>query len=88
MLVVATVGGQTLLEAVQEFLPYLTPSRETDTETVAEKLKADGGMVAVGPKPDTCPNGYDFCGGPAGDVLPCFPCLETKNKNGIGGTEE
>jgi hypothetical protein len=81
MLAVATVGGQTLLEAAREFSPQSTPSGETDTETVAEKLKADGGVLKVDSEPDTCPSGLDFCDGPDGDILPCFPCSETKNKN-------
>jgi hypothetical protein len=60
----------------REFPPHSTPSDKDTTTTAAEKLKPDGGIVAVDSEPDTCPSGYDFCDGPDGDVLPCFPCLE------------
>jgi hypothetical protein len=76
MLAVATVGGQTLLDAARPFSPHSTPSDNDSKTTSAEKLKADGGMPPVDPEPDTCPNGYDLCDGTDGDVLPCFPCLD------------
>lgn len=78
MLAVATVGGRTLLEAAREFSPNSTPSEKNTTTTAAEKLKADGGREVVDSKTDTCPNGYTFCDGPDGDVLPCFPCVDVE----------
>ena len=78
MLAVATVGGRTLLEAAREFSPHSTPLGETDTETVAEKLKPDGGTVATETEPETCPNGDPYCDGPMSDDLPCFDCFERK----------
>ena len=81
MLAVATIGGQTLLDAARDFSPHSTPADHDSTTTTAEKLKADGGIATIDPESDTCPNGYTLCGGPDGDVLPCFPCLETKDRN-------
>ena len=74
----ATVGGQTLLEAAREFSPHSTPSDNDSITTAAEKLKADGSMSVVDSAHNTCPNGFDLCDGTCGDVLPCFPCLEIK----------
>jgi len=75
MLAVATVGGRTLLEAARAFSPHSTPSGETDTETMAERLKTDGGTMTTETEPDTCPNGDPYCDGPEGDDLPCFDCF-------------
>ena len=78
MLAVATVGGETLLEAAGEFSPHSTPSGEIDTETVAEKLKSDGGTVAAETESETCPDREPYCDGPESDNLPCFDCFNQK----------
>jgi len=66
----AAAGGPVVLHAAAAFSPHSTPSAETETATMAEKLKADGGM------PETCPNGDPYCDGPESDDLPCFDCFE------------
>jgi hypothetical protein len=78
MLAVATVGGRTLLGAAREFSPQSTPAGKTDTETVAEKLKTDGGAMTTETEPDTCQNGEPYCDGPESDDLPCFDCFSQK----------
>lgn len=62
----SAIGGKTILNAAVAFSPHSTPQGET--ETVAGKLKADGG------KSNTCPHGDPDCDGPGGDRLPCFEC--------------
>jgi hypothetical protein len=70
--VALAAGGPVVLHAAAAFSPQSTPSRETETETMAEKLKPDGG------KPETCPSGDAYCDGPESDDLPCFDCFEGK----------
>ena len=81
ILAVATVGGETLLEAAREFSPHSTPSGETDSETVAEKLKTDGGTMTTEPEPETCPNGDPYFNFPASHDLLCFFCFVRKLPN-------
>ena len=64
----AAIGGKTTLDAAVAFSPHSTPVGESKTETIAKKLKADGG------KPATCLHGDPDCDGPSGDRLPCFEC--------------
>jgi hypothetical protein len=74
MLAVAAIGGPTLLDAAAAFSPHTTPSEEAETETIADRLKADGGSLNAGREPGRCPNGNDRCDGPGSDGLPCFAC--------------
>jgi len=74
MLAVAAIGGPTLLNATRAFPPSTTPSGSPETETIADRLKPDGGSPEADTEPETCPNGNTRCDGPDGDDLPCFEC--------------
>ena len=73
MLACDAVGNQALLDGATKFTPHSTPSGETETTTMAEKLKPDGG------EPETCPHGDPKCDGPVGDDLPCVDCYQDRN---------
>lgn len=75
MLAVAAVGGQTLLDAATRFSQYSDSPKNVETETMAEKLKADGGTTTA-PESETCPNGNPRCDGPDSEGLACFDCFE------------
>jgi len=75
----ATVGGPTVLNAAVEFEKPAgdtargfssPPTASENTETMAEKLKPDGG------EPKACSNGNPHCDGPNSEGLPCFACFE------------
>jgi hypothetical protein len=70
----AAIGGPTVLNAAVAFSPHTTPSKEAESETIADRLKPDGGSLKADTEPETCPNGNDRCDGPDSDGLPCWPC--------------
>lgn len=82
MLAVAAIGGQTLLDAAVNFPPHSTPSGETVTTPMTEKLKPDGGSSEASTEPEPCPNGTPRCKGPESDELPCFACYCTSDEIG------
>ncbi|ERG96001.1 SWIM zinc finger family protein [Haloquadratum walsbyi] len=78
MLAVAVIGGPTLLNAAVAFSPHSEPSGETETETMYERLKPDGGApeatVETETEAETCPNDDPHCDGPDAEELCCFEC--------------
>lgn len=82
----ATVEGPTVLDAAVTFDPSAATSSDNGAErvtTAADALRTDGGAVAIGAqtiKPDTCPNGEQWCSGPDGDSLPCFDCYRGEDR--------
>ena len=72
----ATVGGETVLNAAVSFETPAPASSGGDSMTAQNKLKADGGTVTAetGSEEDTCPSGDPRCDGPESDDLPCFAC--------------
>ncbi|MDB9233351.1 SWIM zinc finger family protein [Halorubrum ezzemoulense] len=80
----ATVGGSIVLQAAVD-CPTVDTGRTT-TQTLEDKLRADGGAVTDdtpddsptldAEEPEACANGNEWCDGPDGDSLPCFDCYE------------
>jgi len=42
---------------------------------------------AIPEKDQTCPNGEEWCDGPDGDELPCFPCFDPEQDYNVGDSE-
>lgn len=76
-LALATVGGPSVLNAAVEF-EAPTADEGTVPETMADKLRADGGLPARAGRASesACPNGDPRCNGPDGVGLECFACYE------------
>lgn len=74
ILAVATVSGQTSLDAAREFSLHSTPSGATNVKIVVEKMKTDGRLMTTKPDPETCPNGEPYCDDPESYDLPCCGC--------------
>jgi hypothetical protein len=68
----ATVGGPTVLNAALN-VAEPAPSTDTKPNTVADKLRPDGGAT-----PEICPNGNERCDGPTGEAFPCFDCYDVE----------
>lgn len=62
----ATIGGPTVLEAATKYEKFMTTTTP-ETETVADKLRADGGSVAGDNSKEECD--CEYLSG-----LPCWPC--------------
>ena len=82
----ATIGGPVVLQASVECPTPTVDSDGTDSTTLAERLRADGGVIAEERRDDAralieaeheCPNGEEWCSGPDADSLPCFACFES-----------
>jgi hypothetical protein len=82
----ATIAGPVVLQASVDCPNPTNDTEGTDSKTVAERLRADGGVIAEEQREDgagvieaereECPNGEDWCQGPGADSLPCFACFE------------
>ena len=82
----ATIAGPVVLEASVEFQTESVDTDHSNTSTLSEKLRADGGATTEddlddlpaldAEKHEECPNGEEGCPGPNGDSLPCFPCYQ------------
>ncbi|SEO88733.1 SWIM zinc finger [Halorientalis persicus] len=82
----ATVGGPVVLQAAVDCPTPTVDTEETTTQTMKERLRADGGTTTKqtdnssppldAQEPEACANGNEWCDGPDRDSLPCFDCYE------------
>lgn len=81
-MILATVGGPSVLNAAVEF-DAPTADEGTAPETVADKLRTDGGLPARAGRASesACPNGDPRCNGPDGVGLECFACYEPEGSS-------
>ncbi|GGI95013.1 hypothetical protein GCM10008995_01530 [Halobellus salinus] len=77
-----TIGGPVVLEASVEFQTESVDTDHSNTSTLSEKLRADGGESnrLNAEKREECLNGSEMCPGPNGDSLPCFPCYQSSEE--------
>lgn len=81
----ASIGGLVVLQAAVEYANPTDTSGRTPSTTLADRLRADGGLIhekgredaprLIEPEHEVCANGNQFCAGPNGDTLPCFECF-------------
>lgn len=74
----ATVGGQTVLNAAMECTETPTPFSVESAESApsdAERLQPDGG-TSTDEDTSACVNENAHCDGPEGEEFPCFDCFE------------
>jgi len=82
----AAVGGPVVLEAATKVPTTRDEPKRSNASTVADKLRADGGVTTEGTgeesepldavEREACPNGNEWCDGPESESLPCFACYE------------
>ncbi|CDK40120.1 SWIM zinc finger family protein [Halorubrum sp. AJ67] len=84
----ATIAGPVVLQAAVECPTPTHDTEGTDSTTLAERLRADGGAITEARRDEgragvieaergkECPNGEEWCE-PDGDSLPCFACFNS-----------
>lgn len=83
----ATIAGPVVLQAAVECPTPTHDTEGTDSTTLAERLRADGGAITEtrreegggvieAERGEECPNGEEWCE-PEADSLPCFACFES-----------
>jgi hypothetical protein len=81
----ATIAGPVVFQAALDCPTPTHDTEGTDSTTLSEQLRADGGVIAEGQRDDAalieaereeCPNGSEWCPGRHADSLPCFACFE------------
>lgn len=65
----ATIGGATVMDASLGVEAPRADTTTTTDETLRDRLDDS-------PTREGCPHGDKRCGGPAGDVMPCFECFD------------
>jgi hypothetical protein len=82
----ATIGGPVVLQTAVDCPTPTVNGKGSDSTTLAERLRADGGVATeerrddapalIAEEREECPNGSEWCPGPDADSLPCFACFE------------
>lgn len=83
----ATIGGPVVLQTAVDCPTPSVDGEGTDSTTLAERLRADGGVIAeerhedgagvIEVEREECPNGEEWCSGSNADPLPCFACFQS-----------